>query len=70
MAAHCLLHSEDVPEAAKANFQNVPDSMFTLFVLMNGEELLLDTLPVVFLRVHLLQEWPDVMPLLDARGPQ
>ncbi|CAE7331852.1 arcC [Symbiodinium pilosum] len=39
---------EDVPAAAKANFQNVPDSMFTLFVLMNGEE------------------WPDVMPLLDA----
>ncbi|CAE7855457.1 Scn11a [Symbiodinium necroappetens] len=41
-------HIEDVPDAAKANFQNVPDSMFTLFVLMNGEE------------------WPDVMPLLDA----
>ncbi|OLP80159.1 Protein YIPF5 [Symbiodinium microadriaticum] len=30
-------HIEDVPDAAKANFQNVPDSMFTLFVLMNGE---------------------------------
>ena len=29
---------QDVPAAAKANFQNVPDSMFTLFVLMNGEE--------------------------------
>jgi len=38
----------DVPESARHHFRSVPDSMFTLFVLMNGEE------------------WPDVMPLLDA----
>jgi len=39
---------EEVPDSARLLFRSVPDSMFTLFVLMNGEE------------------WPDVMPLLDA----
>lgn len=29
---------EDVPDSAKHHFRSVPDSMFTLFVLMNGEE--------------------------------
>ncbi|CAL1171399.1 unnamed protein product [Cladocopium goreaui] len=38
----------EVPDSARQLFRTVPDSMFTLFVLMNGEE------------------WPDVMPLLDA----
>lgn len=39
---------EEVPDSARQLFRTVPDSMFTLLVLMNGEE------------------WPDVMPLLDA----
>ena len=63
---------KDVPDAAKANFQNVPDSMFTLFVLMNGEVSTVDDAwkIVEWHRLCALQEWPDVMPLLDAQSPQ
>ena len=62
---------KEVVHSAQHHFRTVPDSMFTLFVLMNGEDTT-GALGSAFRCEETtgwtLQEWPDVMPLLDASG--